>query len=51
MISPVLVVNIVPVHADEVAQVQVPEDVELLVAQHVLLGVDLDAAAVVLARR
>ena len=33
--------------ADEIAQVQVPENIELLVAQHILLRINLDAPALV----
>ena len=34
-------------HADEIAEVEMLEDVELLVAQHILLRVNLDAPALV----
>ncbi len=47
-ISPVLVVNSVPLDADEIAEVEVLEDVELVVAERLFLGVNLDAAALVL---
>ena len=40
-------VNSVPSRPDEVAEVQVPEDVELLVAEHVLLRIDLEPPALV----
>ena len=33
--------------ADEIAEVQVPEDVELLVAEHILLRIDLEPPALV----
>ena len=41
---PVLVREHRPRHADEIAEVEVVEDVELLVAQSMLLRIDLDAA-------
>ena len=40
-------VNSVPLDADEIAEVEVLEDVELLVAEDIFLRVDLDAAALV----
>ena len=46
-ISPVLVVNSVPLHADEIAEVEVRENVELFVAERIFLRVNLDAPALV----
>ena len=46
-ISPVLVVNSVPCHADEIAEVEVLENIELFVAENIFLRINLDAPALV----
>ena len=46
-ISPVLVVNRCSANADEIAQIEVRENIPLLVAEDIFLRINLDAPALV----